>query len=113
MSTITFMPAGIVAEYRDGESIFDVGQRLEVAIETSCVGQGTCGLCRVRILSGEEHLNAYGDIDEKHLGNVYYLTKVRLSCQARPRGGDVVVELAPKKGSKKIPKRAATPFPTR
>lgn len=115
MPTVTFMPADITAEYRDGESIFDVGQRLEVAIETSCVGQGTCGLCRVRVLAGEEFLNPYGEIDEKHLGNVYYLTKVRLSCQARPSGGDVVVELAPSKSSKKTAasKRAATPFPTR
>jgi ferredoxin len=113
MPTITFMPAGLVADYRQGESIFDVGQRHAVAIETSCVGQGTCGLCRVRVLAGEEHLGPVGEIDEKHLGNVYYLTKVRLSCQARPTGGDVVVELAPQKKSKKVPKRAGTPFPTR
>lgn len=97
MATVTFLPAGITADYHDGESVFDVGQRTDVAIDTSCVGQGTCGLCRVKIVAGEEHLNPVNDTEVKHLGNVYFLTKVRLSCQARPAGGDVTVELAPRR----------------
>lgn len=97
MPTITFMPANITAEYNDGESIFATGTRASVAIETACVGKGTCGLCRVRIVSGEEHLNEYTDAELKHLGNVYFLTKVRLSCRTVASGGDVVVELAPKR----------------
>jgi ferredoxin len=68
-----------------------------VAIETACVGKGNCGLCRVRIVAGEEALNPYTDEELKHLGNVYYLTKVRLSCRVVPLGGDVVVELAPRR----------------
>jgi uncharacterized 2Fe-2S/4Fe-4S cluster protein (DUF4445 family) len=97
MATITFLPAGVSADYGEGESIFEVGTRAGVAIETACVGKGTCGLCRVRIVSGEDRLNSYTDEELKHLGNVYYLTKVRLSCRVLPAGGDVVVELAPKR----------------
>lgn len=101
MPNVTFMPAEVTAEGADGETVFEIGKRAGVAIETACVGQATCGLCRVKVISGAEHLSPITDADEKHLGNVYFLTRVRLSCQAVVSGGDVVVELAPKRRAKK------------
>ncbi len=92
MPSIRFEPSGVVVEYNTGETIFDAGKRGAVAIDTSCVGKGTCGLCRIKIIAGEEHLNKINDTEQKHLGNVYFLTKVRLSCQTVPSKGDVVVE---------------------
>lgn len=100
MPTITFLPQQITEAYREGESIFQVGVRASIPIETACVGKGTCGLCRVRIDAGEQFLNPYTDEENKHLGNVYFLTKVRLSCRTKPRGGDIVVELKPKRERK-------------
>jgi 2Fe-2S ferredoxin len=94
----------VVVECRDGESLFDAGARGRVPIETACVGKGTCGLCRVRVVSGAEHLSPYTDEELKHLGNVYFITKVRLSCRTRVSGGDVVVELAPKKAPRSLKK---------
>jgi 2Fe-2S ferredoxin len=94
LPSITFMPSGRRLECADGESIFAVAQRHGVPIATACVGKATCGLCRVKILSGEGHLTAFNADERKHLGNVYFITKVRLSCQARiAAGGDVVVEV--------------------
>jgi uncharacterized 2Fe-2S/4Fe-4S cluster protein (DUF4445 family) len=46
----------------------------------------------VKIVSGEAHLSPLNDLEKKHLGNVYFITKLRLSCQAQVRG-DVVVEI--------------------
>ena len=100
MAKVRFLPMELEDQARDGESIFDVGKRLGITIETACVGKGTCGLCRVRILEGDQNLSPYSEIDEKHLGNVYHLTHVRLSCQAKVFG-DVVVELAPKRKRKR------------
>lgn len=96
MPRITFMPSGVVADCSKGETIFSVGRRHheQTQIPTSCVGSGTCGLCRVKVLAGEEHLSDYTEVEAKHLGNMYYLTKVRLSCQTRVGGGDVVVEVS-------------------
>ncbi len=102
MARVVFKGTGRQDEARPGESVFEVARRLEVAVETSCVGQGTCGLCRIKVIAGEQLLAPYTDVEEKHLGNVYWLTKVRLSCQARLTGeGEVVVELAPKREHKK------------
>jgi uncharacterized 2Fe-2S/4Fe-4S cluster protein (DUF4445 family) len=101
MPRVTFQPSGQVAEVAEGTSLFDAGGGVAVGIDTACVGKGTCGLCRVKVLSGAEHLSPYSDEEEKHLGNLYHLTRVRLACRTRVAGGDVVVELAPRRARRK------------
>jgi ferredoxin len=81
-----------------GASLFEAGAKAQVAIDTACVGKGTCGLCRVKILAGAEHLVAFSDEERKHLGNVYHLTKVRLACRAKLTGdGEVTIQIVRKK----------------
>ena len=93
MPSVTFLPGDLRVECAAGESVFDVGRRAGVRIPTSCVGNASCGLCRVKIVSGEDQLAPFNAAERRHLGNVYFLTKVRLSCQARVLGGDIVVEV--------------------
>ncbi|HVR64981.1 MAG TPA: 2Fe-2S iron-sulfur cluster-binding protein [Polyangia bacterium] len=93
MPSVTFLPDGPRVACADGESIFDVGRRAGVRIPTSCVGKASCGLCRVKIVSGEQHLTPLNADERRHLGNVYFITKVRLACQTRVSGGDVAVEI--------------------
>ena len=97
MPRVTILPAGTTIEVADGTTLFEAGAKVGAGIETACVGKGTCGLCRVKIISGAEHLLAFTDEERKHLGNVYHLTKVRLSCRTTVTGGDVTIELAPKR----------------
>ena len=101
MPTVKFLPADVTETYQDGESLFDIGQRAGVAIETACVGKGTCGLCRVRVTEGEAFLCQYTDEEEKHLGNVYHLTRVRLACRSIAAGGDIVIDLSVRKRRRK------------
>ena len=86
----------VVVEVTEGSTLFEAGAKAGAGIDTACVGKGTCGLCRVRIVAGAEHLNPYTDEEKKHLGNVYHLTKVRLSCRCRV-AGDVAIELVRKR----------------
>ena len=106
MSRVTIVPAAgtagelaepIVLECGAGSTLFEAGARAAAAIDTACVGKGTCGLCRVKILAGKEHLNAFTDEERKHLGNVYHITKVRLSCRSKVDAGDVAFEIVRKK----------------
>jgi uncharacterized 2Fe-2S/4Fe-4S cluster protein (DUF4445 family) len=97
MPKITFLPSGVTLDCTDGDTVFEIGWKNGIGIESACIGKASCGLCRVRIVEGEEFLPPYNEAEEKHLGNVYHLTKVRLSCQSVVSGGDVTVELAPKK----------------
>jgi ferredoxin len=86
----------VVVEAPEGSTLFEAGAKIAAGIETACVGKGTCGLCRVKIVAGAEHLNAFTDEERKHLGNVYHLTKVRLSCRTKI-SGDVSIEIVRKK----------------
>ncbi len=83
-------------EVIEGTTLFEAGARVSAGIDTSCVGKGTCGLCRVKILAGAEHLPPFTDEERKHLGNVYHITKVRLSCRCTV-SGDVTFEVVRRK----------------
>lgn len=85
-----------VAEVPEGSTLFEAGAKVSAGIDTSCVGKGTCGLCRVKIVAGAEHLNPFTDEERKHLGNVYHITKVRLSCRSKV-AGDVTIQVVRRK----------------
>ena len=87
----------LVVDLPAGSTLFEAGARVSAGIETACVGKGTCGLCRVKIMAGAPHLTPYTDEERKHLGNVYHITKVRLSCRARLADGDVTLQVVRKK----------------
>jgi 2Fe-2S ferredoxin len=96
---VTFVGEGEprVVDLPAGSTLFEAGARAAAAIDTACVGKGTCGLCRVKILGGAEHLTPYADEERKHLGNVYHLTRVRLACRSKLAGGEVTVQVVRKK----------------
>jgi ferredoxin len=98
MPHVTIVDEGkqTVVEAPEGTTLFEAGAKIAAGIDTACVGKGTCGLCRVKIVSGAEHLNPFTDEEKKHLGNVYHLTKVRLSCRSQI-SGDVTIEIVRKK----------------
>jgi len=87
----------LVVEVPAGSTLFEAGARVSAGIDTACVGKGTCGLCRVKIISGAQHLAPYSDEERKHLGNVYHLTKVRLACRATLADGDVTIQIVRRK----------------
>lgn len=93
MGRVTFQPGGVVASGVAGESLFEIGRRNGVPISTSCAGKASCGLCRVVIRAGEQHLSPMGPLERRHLGNVYFITKQRLSCQARLTTDDADVTI--------------------
>jgi ferredoxin, 2Fe-2S len=95
LPSVTYLPGGVRVDCDAGESIFEIARRAGIAVNTACVGKATCGLCRVKIVNGEQHLSPFNAAERKHLGNVYFINKVRLSCQARVGEGEVVVDLPP------------------
>jgi ferredoxin, 2Fe-2S len=98
LPSVTYLPSGTRVACTAGESVFEIARRAGIGVTTACVGKATCGLCRVKVVGGEQHLSPFNSAERKHLGNVYFINKLRLSCQARVgQGGDggvdVVVEL--------------------
>jgi 2Fe-2S ferredoxin len=93
MPSVTFLPSGARVPCAAGETVFGVARRSGVAVTTACVGKANCGLCRVKVVDGEAFLSAFNAAERKHLGNVYFINKLRLSCQAVVGDGDVTVEI--------------------
>jgi len=96
---VTIVGAGEpqVVDVPAGSTLFEAGARVAAGIDTACVGKGTCGLCRIKIVAGAQHLTPYTDEERKHLGNVYHLTRVRLACRSRLGDGDVTIQVVRKK----------------
>ena len=42
----------LVVDALPGDSLFDAAAKVSAGVDTACVGKGTCGLCRVKILAG-------------------------------------------------------------
>ncbi len=81
MPAILFQPLDVRIECADGETAFAAARRNNIPIPTACFGRGNCGLCRVRVEAGEDSLGPITALEKKHLGNTYFITKLRLSCQ--------------------------------
>lgn len=79
---IEFQPVGRRDQCHNEESLLECSRRLGIGVNNICGGNGTCGTCRLRILSGQtsdptatekEHLTAY-ELKEGW----------RLACQTYP-----------------------------
>ena len=92
MPRLTFLPSGVVVDVPAGTTVFAAAQQAEVVIPSQCGGMCACALCRVKVVEGTEHLVPMRDNERAHLGNVFFLTRERLSCQLVVNG-DLVVEI--------------------
>ena len=103
MPKVTFLPFDVTVECQPGETVLAAARRSDVPVPTACVGKATCGLCRVKIVSGAEHVLPINRDEQKHLGNTYFITKLRLSCQLQPTGDLTVLIPDAKKDAKVKP----------
>lgn len=100
MARVKFLPAGTEVEIEPGASIFQAARSSGIMVDTACGGKGTCGLCRVRIVSGVEHLNPAEFAEKQFIGS---MAGLRLSCRLHP-AGDVVVDVPPPRPKKVLKK---------
>lgn len=90
-----------VFDGKAGDDLLEVFQSNGEPIATSCGGVASCGLCRVTIVSGGEHLVPIKPQELVHLGNVAKVIGLRLACQAQLRDDvegeprEVVVRIPP------------------
>src|SRR4051812_19876441 len=66
-----------------GETIAQVAVRAGVTIQQTCGGTPSCTDCRVKIIDNWQNALEPAEGPELRLtGNVYFITKERLACQA-------------------------------
>ncbi|HNV47868.1 MAG TPA: ASKHA domain-containing protein [Spirochaetota bacterium] len=83
MPTIEFQPSGARIDVAPGTELVDAARAAGVAIDIPCGGNGTCGKCLVRIVSGDLNQKKRAEGDDPRLA---------LACQCAIGNDDVVVE---------------------
>ena len=89
MVHITFKVNGadVQISANEGDNLLAAAQRANVAIDAPCSGNGACGKCKVKLLSG-----ALDSPQTRHISDEEYARGWRLSCVSRVMG-DVTVEV--------------------
>ncbi len=64
--------------------------KAEVPVASSCDGEGICGMCRVRVLSGVENLSNKSNLEIDFFKNNNFDEIYRLSCQCQIKGSITV-----------------------
>jgi adenylate cyclase len=82
-----------------GISILETSRLNNIPHASVCGGRGRCSTCRVRVISGEEHLSPASSEEIRVLERVGAPPHVRLACQAIPAGDISVVPLLPPNAS--------------
>ena len=89
MYTLTFkienQPMDIKCQVEAGENVLRVAERLGIAIDAPCAGNGTCGKCRIRLVSGAIEMQP-----NPRLPYIDYEEMWRLACQSKVIGDAVV-----------------------
>ncbi|MDA8707802.1 ASKHA domain-containing protein [Hellea sp.] len=100
--TIIFTPAGLKATAQDGETVYEVGLRRGVDIQSICGGKGLCKRCQIEVDTGK-HAKFKMDVNESHYSKLSPTEKKaihdgelpigrRLSCRTKVYG-DLVVNI--------------------
>ena len=89
MVSVTFKVGGaeVVLHASEGDNLLAAAQRANVAIDAPCSGNGACGKCRVKLVSGE-----LDSPQTRHISDEEYAQGWRLSCVSR-LVSDVTVEV--------------------
>lgn len=82
---VTFSTNNKSAKIHVGQTVLELSEELGIGIENSC-RVGTCGICKVKMTSGEVTMEIEDSLTPEDKAN-----GIILACQAKPKG-DIAVE---------------------
>lgn len=99
----TLWPSGEVLDVNGEETLLKQLKDAGKKIKSSCGGCATCSDCMIVVKSGELNLTPQTFEELRLLGNVFHITKERLSCQTKVTG-DVTLDITAHDKSTSSPK---------
>lgn len=102
MPKVTILPQNAIIEVDPAKDLYGELKAAGYHINSTCGGCASCGKCIISIVEGEEHLNQIPFEESRLLGNVFHITKERLSCQTTTSGPvtiDISMHEQPKKST--------------
>lgn len=97
---VTLWPSGEILEMNGEETLLNQFKKAGKKIKSSCGGCATCTDCMIVVKSGEINLTPQTFEELRLLGNVFHITKERLSCQTKVIG-DVTLDISAHEKGKK------------
>lgn len=109
MGKIFIEPLNKTIEVESGANLRETLINNGIEITSPCGGCASCSKCVVLIRSGAENLSEIEFTEKQIIGNVFHLTKERLSCQTKVLGNvhiDISAHITepPKKAAKIVRK---------
>ncbi len=95
---LRFEPSGRTRRSPAGETVLEAAGRAGVTVRQVCGRQANCTTCRVRVVSGAEHLVPALAKERARLPEERLEEGWRLSCQTQVRGKGTVVVRVPTLG---------------
>ncbi|NPV58135.1 MAG: DUF4445 domain-containing protein [Actinobacteria bacterium] len=81
---VTVKPLGNEVACREGQALLEALREAGIGVESVCGGRGTCGKCRIRVLSGDAGSPTADELER--LRRERAGDGLRLACQVVPRG---------------------------
>ena len=92
----------VVVEARPGEKLTQAAYRGDVVIQQTCAGKAACTDCKIVVKDGlSDGFEPVVGAELRQLGNVFYITRERLACQAIIKGDASVLVPSPQKSRRK------------
>lgn len=95
---ICFLPKGLELTFESGKTVLELAGEAGVSIDGNCAGAGTCGKCKVRIVSGNS--GKLSKEERSKLTETEIRDGYRLACKYKPFH-DVTVEVPLAEGAAK------------
>lgn len=106
---VSFWPDGEAFTIDEDTSLLKALKDKDIYVKSSCGGVGSCGDCVIKVHTGENNLTPPTFAEIKLLGNVFHITKERLSCQITCKG-NVTIDISKHDKSKDQTKTANKKF---
>ena len=88
--SVLFQPLGKRAFVKKEANVLDLALNNKIDVDNSCGGSGSCGTCRVRVISNLDNLSAPTDVEEMMIEDRGFESDERLACQLEPCEGLVI-----------------------
>ncbi|MBH48474.1 MAG: hypothetical protein CME71_09935 [Halobacteriovorax sp.] len=93
MPILTILPEGKTISLSSETPVMEALRDEEIYIKSSCGGVASCSDCVVKVIEGADHCNPPPFEETRLLGNVFHITKERLSCQLKCTG-DLTIDIS-------------------
>ena len=97
MAKVFFKTDNVTHEVEDGTPLMDFCEEVDVSLSFGCT-EGTCGVCEVTVLKGQENLSRITEEEKDYLLEEDLEDGMTLGCQVKIRKGDVTLNWKKVKG---------------